>query len=445
MNAYNSSPQDNRPGARTGAAPRRTPAVRPFTATVAEKIGAERLKHLLPAMLAPIYGGDVSAQRGYNTAGDLAPNVNSARVTETIDGVSLQAIWAEQTAALAIVNEARTNLASLLSYQTTDAALAVAQGPDAGVKFETASEFGIPAAYRPSQDYLRMGLPFKDWDTRTAFTWQFLRDASSEQVAHIFSAGIDADNRLVTGSIFNRLFNPAPEVASDTQLTVHGLYNGTDGVKPPTYNGREFPASTTHYFTTGSTVLDSKDIEDAIRLLTDKGFGTKATDSTLLIIGNENTLDPMLEWRRGLPSRAPEAGETEAPTAKYDFVLSAGAPAYLSDETVIGKIAPAQFQGMDVIGSYGPAMAVANHLIPNGYIAVVATGGPNSPLNPVAMRQHPNPNYQGLRQIAGNQTDYPLVDSFLSRSFGVGVARRGAAAVIEVTASTTYTAPTFAI
>lgn len=421
-----------------------TRATRPMTSTIAEHIGAERLKSLLPAMLAPIYGGDVSSRRGYHTAGDLSPNVN-ARVTETIDGVDLNLLWKEHSEALVIVNEARTNLASLISYTTTDAALAIAQGPDAGVKFESASEFGIASAYRPTQDYLRLGIGFRDWDTRTAFTWQFLRDASSEQVAHIFNAGLEADNRLVTGSIFNRLFDPAPAVADDTQLTVYGLYNGADGMKPPTYNGQEFPASTSHYFTTGGPVLDSKDIEDAMKLITSKGFGTKASGSTLLIIGNEATLEPMLEWRRGVESRPREAAETSAPTAKYDFVLSAGAPAYLSDETVIGKIPPAQFLSQDVVGSYGPAMVVVNHLIPNGYIAVVATGGPNSSLNPVAMRQHPVPNYQGLRQIAGNQTDYPLIDSFLSRSFGVGVARRGAAAVIQVSSSSTYTAPTFAL
>ena len=393
-----------------------------------------------PKFLAPIYGADVSRRRGYHTAADV-----TARVTETADGVDLNEIWNEQVSALSILNEHRTTLASLLSYTTTDAALAVAQGPDAGVKMELASEFGVPSAYRPNQDYLRMGLPFKDWDTRSAFTWKFLRDVSSEQVSAIFAAGIEADNRLVTGSIFNRLFSPAPAIADDTQLTVYGLYNGTDGITPPTYMGREFPATTTHYFTTGSAVLDCADIENGMKLLTDKGFGTKASGSTLLIIANEGTVEHMTEWRRGEPTRAAESGEPEAPTARYDFVLSAGAPAYLTTETVVGQIAPAQFQGLDVLGSYGPAFVVSNHLIPAGYVLVVATGGPNSALNPVAVRQHPKPEYQGLRQIAGNQSDYPLIDSFLSRSFGVGVARRGAAAAIQVTPSTTYTAPTFAV
>ncbi|MDP0398919.1 hypothetical protein [Tsukamurella strandjordii] len=389
--------------------------------------------------LAPISGNDV-ARRGYHTEGDLSP----ARVTETSDGVDLNSLWQDHMAALALVNEKRNTLANLLSYKTTESALAVAQSPDNGVKFEDASEFGLPQSYRVVQDYIRMGLPFKDYDLRSAYTWKFLRDASAKQVDAILAAGIAADNRLVTGSIFNRLFNPAPTVAEDTALTVFPLYNN-DGTVPPPYLGKQFDANVNHYFTTHSTVLDSRDIEDGMKLLTDKGFGTKASGSTILIIANEYTLEGITEWRRGMPSRAPEAGETEAPTARYDFVLSAGAPAYLTDEQVIGKIAPESFNGLDVIGSYGPAMVITNHLIPANYVLVVATGGPNSDLNPMAFREHPAVNYQGLRTIAGNQNGYPLIDSFLSRSFGVGVARRGAAACIQVTTSPTYTAPIFSV
>ena len=69
--------------------------------------------------------------------------------------------------------------------------------------------------------------------------------------------------------------------------------------------------------------------------------------------------------------------------------------------------------------------------------------GPNSEINPVGLREHINPSYQGLRHIGGNGP-YPIQDSFFVRSFGVGVRHRGAAAVCKITASTTYTPPTIA-
>ena len=61
------------------------------------------------------------------------------------------------------------------------------------------------------------------------------------------------------------------------------------------------------------------------------------------------------------------------------------------------------------------------------------SGGPGSPNNPVAVRQHPNPAYQGLRVIPGHWANYPLIESFFARSVGVGVRHRGAAAVVQVT------------
>jgi hypothetical protein len=62
----------------------------------------------------------------------------------------------------------------------------------------------------------------------------------------------------------------------------------------------------------------------------------------------------------------------------------------------------------------------------------------------IGVRQHVNAAYQGLRQIAGKVPAYPLQDSFFSRGFGVGVRHRGAAAVMQIKASGSYTGPEIA-
>jgi hypothetical protein len=49
---------------------------------------------------------------------------------------------------------------------------------------------------------------------------------------------------------------------------------------------------------------------------------------------------------------------------------------------------------------------------------------------------------QGLRLVKGANPDYPLIDSFYNRGFGTGVRQRGGAAVMQITASGTYTPPT---
>jgi hypothetical protein len=86
--------------------------------------------------------------------------------------------------------------------------------------------------------------------------------------------------------------------------------------------------------------------------------------------------------------------------------------------------------------------ASISRAIPPGYVVVAASYGPNHVLNPVGFRQSPLPAYQGLRQIAGPWTGYPLLESFHVRNFGVGTRHRGPAAVIQVTSDTEYSAPT---
>ncbi len=229
----------------------------------------------------------------------------------------------------------------------------------------------------------------------------------------------------------------------------NGLYTGTDGVTPPPYMGRTFPETTSHYLTTGTDVLDSAGVEAALKAVTSKGYGPVA-GAQLVLLCNEREADLISTWRRGLPSREATADEVAAdanavgPTAKYDFVLSASAPAYLTDETIVGRQAPSDFNGLPVFDSYGEAFVIKSELIPAGYVIAAATGGPNSEGNPIAIRQHPNAAYQGFREIPGAE-QYPLINSYCQRSFGVGARHRGAAAVLQVTEDATYTAPTFAV
>jgi hypothetical protein len=94
----------------------------------------------------------------------------------------------------------------------------------------------------------------------------------------------------------------------------------------------------------------------------------------------------------------------------------------------------------DVSGSYGGALVIKSYYVPSGYVAVVATGGPNDSGNPVGFREHVNPAYQGLRHIPG-RGPYPIQESFFARGFGVGVRHRSAAAIAQIKSSGSYTAP----
>ncbi len=111
--------------------------------------------------------------------------------------------------------------------------------------------------------------------------------------------------------------------------------------------------------------------------------------------------------------------------------------------TIVGQVAPADYNGLKVSGSHGKTWIIESHYIPAGYLAVVATYGPNNNRNALAFREHVKPAYRGLRIIPG-VGPYPLQDSFYSRSFGTVVRLRGQAAVVQITDGSTYTVPTVA-
>jgi hypothetical protein len=83
---------------------------------------------------------------------------------------------------------------------------------------------------------------------------------------------LEADVRKTSGEILKRLFSSAARATPENH-TAYGLWNGTDSIAPLPYLGTQFDASHTHYFASQSAVLDSQDIEGAMRLVTEHVFG----------------------------------------------------------------------------------------------------------------------------------------------------------------------------
>ncbi len=167
------------------------------------------------------------------------------------------------------------------------------------------------------------------------------------------------------------------------------------------------------------------------------GYGAnRQFGGQFLIFAHPDDVDAaaMTSWRAGVEYR------TGGPLPKHDFIPSALMPAWISAEQVHGPIPAADYNGLQVWGSYASALLIQSAFVPKGYVAVVASGGPDADHNPVGFRQHSNRAYTGLRHIPGNGP-YPLQDSFFSRGFGVGVRHRGAAAVCQITTGSTYASP----
>ena len=246
---------------------------------------------------------------------------------------------------------------------------------------------------------------------------------------------LEADNKLVTGTILRRLFTPATEL-NDWNHTCYPLWNA-DGMSASALSWENVPRRPYPLPNLGVNSYRQQDIEVMIRHVKEHGYGTQP-GSQFLIFAHPDDVDAatMTAWRAGVEYR------TGGPLPRWDFIPSALMPAWISDEQVHGPVPNADFNGLQVWGTYAGALLIQSNFVPKGYVAVVATNGPNSDLNPVGVREHTNAAYQGLRHIPGSQNGYPLQDSFFARGFGVGTRHRGAAICIQITTGGTYTAPT---
>lgn len=363
---------------------------------------------------------------GIQTKGDA--------VKKTVDGITLSVVWDELVDVTRVYSDSRSKLVSLLTHGTVTAADPVPQS----LTFERmnkATEFGVPKAVG-TEPVLLMGKTLWDFDLATRFSWMAIREMTQKQIAYSWNRIMEADDSEIARQVLKRLFTPT-EGVNEQGHRVFGLWHGGDGLGPLPYNGVTFPTSTSHYVATENATLDSQDIEDAYDMIQTKGYGLRS-GSQLLVVANTSGVKAISSWRAGVESR------TSGPKAQYSFIPSVSAPPYETDKRIVGSLAPADYQGLKVKGNYGPGYVIEHAAIPNGYVLVFATGGPDSVDNVIGLREHPDAAWRGLRPISGNWQNYPLIESFAQRTFGVGVRHRSAAVCLQITADETYTAPSFA-
>lgn len=371
--------------------------------------------------------------QGFNNHGDL--------LTVTKDGRDLNALWADYQAVLADYNAQRQTLVDFLSYPVLDAIVSV-PNIGSGGSFERATEFGVPKGIRPGVGYTDMAVPFDWYDLAARMTWQFLADATQQQVDAIQNAAIEADSQLVFNSIMTRLFDNTNTTATlkGNPYNVYAFWNN-DGNVPPPYRTKTFLGTHNHYTTTNGTVLEATDLDDLIENVTEHGY-TKQLGYRIVVMINAAQAPTIRAFRSAASNTVP--GTVDATHADWDFIPAAGTASALLPRDVVlqGQQVANSLAGLTVIGSYGDALIVQDDYIPPGYLACFATGGQASLNNPIAFRQHVNPSLQGMRLVAGPKADYPLIESYYVRGFGVGVLQRGAGAVMQVVTGTTYTPPT---
>lgn len=364
--------------------------------------------------------------KGIAASGDI--------LTRTRDGQDLNAIWNGFNDILDTFNAQRQPLIDLLSFSVTDV---IEDIVEAGTeRFEEASEFGLPKSIRPAPIISQRAFPFKWYDMRQGYTFQFLAGngntagATSAQIDSVLQMAMEADNRLQFEQTMKALFNSANRstVVANTAYSVTALYNA-DSMFIPDYNGISFNRAThTHYVSSGAATLDSTDLDALALLVTEHGYDQQNGYTTILL-ANPTETAVIKGFRRGVVNN-------NGVTALYDFIPATGTGFLLPVgwEVAAGGQPGNTFAGMNVVGTYGPYLIVEHGMIPSGYLVAAGSAGRSTNLNIVGIREHSEASLRGLVIKPGNNSNYPLIDSVFIRGLGAGVARRGAAAVMQVTA-----------
>jgi hypothetical protein len=327
-------------------------------------------------------------------------------------------------------NDARETLVNFFTWSTTESFENI-WGTGSQADFEEATEFGEPVGARPSATSTAQGYPFKWFDLAGRFTWQFLANAPASQVDSFANMAMEADSRLVFLKVMKTLFGNTRGVNKEGQ-TVYPFYAGAAGDQPPTYKMTNFADNHNHFVTSGAAVVTAPNLEALIGLLEEHGY-TKANGYNQVVLVNKAEGDTIRGFR----------STQNGGTGKFDFVPAQGTPSFLLPANMVtnGGAPSGTLNGLTVIGAYGDATIVQEDYIPAGYMVAIVTGGEQSLSNPLAFREHPTATLRGLRLVKGRNPDYPLIDSFYLRGFGVGVRNRGAGAVMQITANPAYAVP----
>lgn len=366
-------------------------------------------------------------------------------VQQTIDGVDTRELWRAYQAAVDLRNRQRQPLVEFLTRRVNQPFEGLPAGTG-GAKFERASERGVPRSYRAGGELQWMAYDFAWRDLAFRYTWEFLVDATADQVNTQNNMALEADNELMFTEIMWTLFNDENRDVNIEKrpYVVYTFYNGADGVTPPPYKTNTFTNTHTHYLTSGAALVNPGDagtgvpgdLDDMIEHMEHHGYTTSA-GADIVIMVNKTEGNLIRNWR----------SVANGGTALYDFIPARNTPSFLlpiNFRTPEGgqAVQPApQLRGMTVIGSYGPATIVQEDYIPSGYMVGFATGGVDSAQNPIGLREHANPSFRGLRLVKGRDPDYPLQEAIYQRGFGTGIRYRGAGVVMQVTANPTYTPP----
>jgi len=290
-------------------------------------------------------------------------------------------------------------------------------------------EFNDPPGIRAS-DGGHM-LPLKDFSDALAWTPKYLRDAREAQISADVNVVVESWLNRVTGDFYRRaLLNTEKSIGSgyDVPFAI-----GT-GVNvpyiPQQYGTYSFDSTHTHFYANADeTTADYEEgLEEAATQVRHHGYTGRI--DVLVSEADQTKYTASDKFARYIPNGVTTVGgNTNSPI----FVQ----PGELQN-------APGEVFGF-YLSDTGPVMVLrADPFIPTGYALALKSFGVNNPMNPMAIRVHPDTEFglridpQGTKSLIN-----PVLDKILVMgTHGVGVNNRLAGVALHW-GNASYTNPTF--
>lgn len=286
--------------------------------------------------------------------------------------------------------------------------------PETIIKYGVSEKNGyqqLSLGERPNRKYVQEAALYpevKKWGYGVGSDIDTMRRSTRRQIEMAVDRGFAEDGENVLLQLLKKLMkNPG------TNNAEHGFYNGQFSTEekitaPPSYQNNTFLAAHSHFVTTGSASLN------ALTPIT-------AAKQTIRHHGNTGPLAAFINSQ-----------EVQALEDLANFTSTSIIRATLSDQVTL-------FGFTDNFTLLGVNWW-ATEMIPAGYILIVETS-PVDQRRPVI--QFEPANMRGLNLMPGVMNDYPIIESYFERWIGYRVLNRGAGVALQITASGTYTDPTF--
>lgn len=359
---------------------------------------------------------DGEAQAGFVSRNDLLDTVPGQRGL-TVDGQSVNEIWANMQAMLGAFNASNDQVVSLLSFPTIRSNEKVGVPINPG--FQKATELGRPSKIRFKN--VARGFPIDHFDLGDGYTQEYIDSAVGAQLMAVQATILNAWTELEREIVLEAVFNDTNTTDKD-DINVKRLYNA-DGEIPPKIKRWTHSGTHNHYLFNGGAGFVQANLDTMSEHLVHHGF-REFGDAAFLLLAHRDDVATIRGFANWLPSEE---------STRPDTLSGSG--------VVRGLVRRQGTGGLQVEGWVNDWTVIEFNDMISGYLLGIVSGGPLDTRNIVGLRAHENASVRGLRLIEGNRQNYPLYESVYDGYMGAGVGQRGAGVIMQDAAA--YAVPAF--